>query len=58
MVHSLTACLYFSVDNIEAHVEVAASEVERGRTQLGAAVRYKVNHIIIIIQLVNFLPEM
>lgn len=30
------------LDNIEAHVETAAAEVERGRSQLGAAVRYKV----------------
>ena len=33
---------YYYLDNIEAHVERAAVEVEAGRIKLGAAARYKV----------------
>ena len=32
------------LDNIEAHVERAAVEVESGRSKLGAAARYKVRN--------------
>lgn len=46
------------LDKIENHVEAAANEVERGRTELGVAVRYKVILFDVCIHLFSDIIEM